>query len=100
MVEQEKGNFHVFVLCAYCEHKQTRLTRSNFSVNTMEGACPTCSGIGEQVQMDWEKVVDVSLSLEDGAIVIFDKGYKQYMLSILYKAFAFYELAEVKEKAV
>ncbi|WP_368654098.1 ATP-binding cassette domain-containing protein [Ornithinibacillus sp. 4-3] len=90
----------MFVLCAYCEHKQSRLTRSNFSANTMEGACPTCSGIGEQVQMDWEKVVDVSLSLEDGAIVIFDKGYKQYMLSILYKAFAFYELADVKEKAV
>lgn len=66
----------------------------------MEGACPTCSGIGEQVQIDWGKVVDVSLSLEDGAIVIFDKGYKQYMLSILYKAFAFYELADVKEKAV
>src|SRR5690606_32108938 len=51
-------------------------------------------------QIDWGKVVDVSLSLEDGAIVIFDKGYKQYMLSILYKAFAFYELADVKEKAV
>lgn len=33
-------------------------TTQHFSPNRQEGACPTCLGVGEQLQVDFEKVLD------------------------------------------
>ncbi|MDP2670252.1 MAG: hypothetical protein Q8O99_04845 [bacterium] len=35
-------------------------TPQHFSPNRQEGACTSCHGIGEQLQVDFEKVIDPS----------------------------------------
>lgn len=39
-----------------------------FSFNTPQGMCPECEGIGKTVQLDLERFLDRSKSLNDGAI--------------------------------
>ena len=40
-----------------------------FSFNTPQGMCPECEGIGKTVQLDLDKFLDRSKSLNDGAIL-------------------------------
>jgi excinuclease UvrABC ATPase subunit len=40
-----------------------------FSFNTPQGMCPECEGIGKTVQLDLNKFLDRSKSLNDGAIL-------------------------------
>ena len=40
-----------------------------FSFNTPQGMCPECEGIGKTVQVDLDKLLDRSKSLNDGAIL-------------------------------
>jgi excinuclease ABC subunit A len=47
----------------------------NFSFNSPQGACPTCTGLGSQLVVDGDLVVpDPSLSLEEGAISAWSKS--------------------------
>jgi excinuclease UvrABC ATPase subunit len=60
-----------------------------FSFNTPQGMCPECEGIGRTVQLDVDKMLDRSLSLNEGAIVHpeFKVGnwmWKMYSLSGLF----------------
>lgn len=60
-----------------------------FSFNTPQGMCPECEGIGKTVQLDLEKLLDRSKSLNDGAILHpeFRVGkwmWKMYTLSGLF----------------
>lgn len=60
-----------------------------FSFNTPQGMCPECEGIGKTVQLDLEKLLDRSKSLNDGAILHpeFKVGkwmWKMYPLSGLF----------------
>ena len=60
-----------------------------FSFNTPQGMCPECEGIGKTVQLDMEKFLDTSKSLNGGAILHpeFKVGkwlWKTYTLSGLF----------------
>ena len=60
-----------------------------FSFNTPQGMCPECEGIGKTVQLDLDKLLDRSLSLNGGAILHpdFKVGkwmWKMYPLSGLF----------------
>lgn len=60
-----------------------------FSFNTPQGMCPECDGIGKTVQLDLDKFLDRSKSLNDGAILHpeFKVGkwmWKMYSLSGLF----------------
>ena len=41
----------------------------HFSFNTIQGMCPECEGIGRTTQLDLEKLLDRSKSLNEGAIL-------------------------------
>ena len=41
----------------------------HYSFNTPQGMCPECEGIGKTVQLDLEKLLDTSKSLNGGAIL-------------------------------
>lgn len=69
-----------------------KITRTYFSFNTREGACPACEGLGKIHSIKKERVTDESLSLEDGAVRFFEKQYGKYQCSVLKKAFAHYGL--------
>ncbi|WP_270639633.1 excinuclease ABC subunit UvrA [Longibaculum muris] len=85
-------DFYVYMYCPHCGYKMDKITRSYFSFNTNEGACPTCQGLGHIHTIKKENVIDERLSLEDGAIRYFEKQYNQYQISILYKAYQHYHI--------
>ncbi len=56
-----------------------------FSFNSSLGACPTCTGFGKTIGLDFRKVVpNDNLTLERGAIVIFESDrYSSYKASMI-----------------
>jgi excinuclease ABC subunit A len=90
--ETEKVNeeFFVYMYCCKCGKRMDKVTRTHFSFNTREGACPTCEGLGRIHSVRRERAVDERLSLEDGAVRCWEKQYGNYQISILYAAFKHY----------
>ena len=90
--ETEKiGNdFYVYMYCSKCGKRMDKATRTHFSFNTREGACSTCEGLGKIHSIRKERIVDESLSLEDGAVSYWENPYRNYQTSVLYAAFEHY----------
>lgn len=57
-VEKSNGDFKVFMYCNYCGYRMEKLTRTHFSYNTREGACPTCAGLGKVLTINKENTID------------------------------------------
>ncbi|MDR3122505.1 MAG: excinuclease ABC subunit UvrA [Treponema sp.] len=90
--EKTSNDFKVYMYCRYCNHKMDKLTRTHFSFNTREGACPTCEGLGTVLSIDKDCVVNESLSLEDGAVAYWEQKYGEYQIAALYNAFRHYAI--------
>ncbi|HHV11650.1 MAG TPA: excinuclease ABC subunit UvrA [Clostridiales bacterium] len=86
------NDFYVYMYCCQCGRRMDKVTRTHFSFNTREGACPTCEGLGKIHSIKKEQTVNEGLSLEDGAVSYWEKQYGAYQLSILYAAFKYYGL--------
>ena len=55
--------------CAYCGISLPEIEPRTFSFNSPHGACPTCTGLGSQMEFDPDLIVpDPTRSLADGAI--------------------------------
>lgn len=57
------------VSCPRCGAAVPRLDMAHFSFNKVEGACPTCSGLGVVQQVDVKQLVDQEKSIDAGAVV-------------------------------
>jgi excinuclease ABC subunit A len=88
--EKVNNDFYVYMYCCSCGGRMDKVTRTHFSFNTREGACPTCEGLGKIHSIIKERVVDESLSLEDGAVSYWENQYGNYMISVLYAAYKHY----------
>src|SRR5436190_4348190 len=56
--------------CLHCGTSMPELEPRMFSFNSPHGACPRCTGLGSQMEIDPDLIVpDPSLSLNDGAIL-------------------------------
>lgn len=91
--EKRGGDFFVFMRCSACGERMPKLTRTQFSFNTKEGACPACEGLGKTLVIDETAVLDESRSLEDGAVAFWVQRYRDYMIETLHAAFRHYGLA-------
>ena len=61
--------------CLHCGISMPELEPRSFSFNSPHGACPRCTGLGSQMEIDPELVVpDPSLSLDEGAILPWSTG--------------------------
>ncbi|MEO6913862.1 MAG: excinuclease ABC subunit UvrA, partial [Candidatus Baltobacteraceae bacterium] len=61
--------------CVYCGLSFEELAPRLFSFNSPYGACPGCTGLGEKIEIDPDKVIpDRSKSIDDGAIVPWSKS--------------------------
>jgi excinuclease ABC subunit A len=61
--------------CVYCGISFEELAPRLFSFNSPYGACPSCSGLGEKIEIDpWKVIPDRSKSIADGAIVPWSKS--------------------------
>ncbi len=64
--------------CFDCKVSFEPLEPLTFSFNSPKGACPECDGLGLRYALDQEKIIDVDLPIEKGAVKIiygFNKGY-------------------------
>jgi excinuclease ABC subunit A len=65
--------------CLHCGISMPELEPRMFSFNSPHGACPRCTGLGSQMEIDPELVVpDASLSLAEGAILPWSSGASNY----------------------
>lgn len=92
--ETEKINdeFYVFMYCCKCGKKMDKLTRTYFSFNTREGACPVCEGLGQIHKINKANVVKENLTLEEGAISYWESRYGEYQIATFYAALKHYGL--------
>jgi excinuclease ABC subunit A len=66
-------------LCLHCGTSMPELEPRMFSFNSPHGACPRCTGLGSQMEIDPELIVpDPSLSLNDGAILPWSTSASNY----------------------
>ena len=69
VVGEEELNFSQSFACADCNISIDEIEPRTFSFNNPFGACPTCTGLGNRMEIDPDLVVpNPSLSLADGAI--------------------------------
>lgn len=64
--------------CFNCKISFDELEPLSFSFNSPKGACPECDGLGLRYTLDYEKIINSSLSIEKGAVKViygFNKGY-------------------------
>src|ERR687889_398279 len=65
--------------CLHCGTSMPELEPRMFSFNSPHGACPRCTGLGSQMEIDPELIVpDPSLSLNDGAILPWSTSASNY----------------------
>ena len=90
--EKHGSDFFVFMRCSACGRRMPKLTRTQFSFNTKEGACPACEGLGATLAVDLAAALDEGRSLEDGAVDFWVQRYKDYMIETLHAAYRHYGL--------
>ncbi|MBC2373174.1 excinuclease ABC subunit UvrA [Listeria booriae] len=70
--------------CPYCGFSVGELEPRMFSFNSPFGACPTCDGMGTKLEVDIDTVIpDMSLTLNEGAIVPWKPISSQYYPKML-----------------
>ncbi|CAH1203780.1 UvrABC system protein A [Paenibacillus plantiphilus] len=60
-----------------------------FSFNDPHGMCPECNGIGRKLGVDMSKAVDMSKSLNEGAIMLPDYGVSSWEWSMVVQSGSF-----------
>jgi excinuclease ABC subunit A len=64
--------------CLKCGTSMPELEPRIFSFNSPHGACPRCTGLGSQQEIDPDLVVDPSLTINEGAILPWSSGHNYY----------------------
>ncbi|MBI1871789.1 excinuclease ABC subunit UvrA, partial [Candidatus Collierbacteria bacterium] len=55
--------------CPHCNISLPKLEPRNFSFNSPDGACPTCTGLGSKLTINRELLLAESLTLREGGII-------------------------------
>ena len=64
--------------CLKCGTSMPELEPRIFSFNSPHGACPRCTGLGSQMEIDPDLAVDPSLTINEGAILPWSSGADYY----------------------
>lgn len=81
IVDGEQLMFSQNFACEDCGISLPEITPRMFSFNSPFGACPVCSGLGSQMEMDLELVLpDKTKSLAEGAIAPMSTNVKGYYM--------------------
>jgi excinuclease ABC subunit A len=86
IIDGEEILFSEKAACVYCGISLPEIAPRTFSFNSPHGACPTCTGLGTQLEIDPELIVThPTLSLNQGAIAPWSKviNGSQWHASIL-----------------
>lgn len=81
IVDGELLMFSQNFACEDCGIGLPEITPRMFSFNSPFGACPTCSGLGSQMEFDMDLVLkDAALSLAEGVIAPLSSNRKSYSM--------------------
>ena len=69
--------------CPHCGAPIPEIGMEHFSFNKPEGACPTCTGLGNVHQANLKRLVDEERSILDGAVLGWDINYMKHNISTL-----------------
>ncbi len=70
LTDSKELTFSEAFACVYCGLSFEELAPRLFSFNSPYGACPSCTGLGEKIEIDpWKVIPDHSKSIAGGAIV-------------------------------
>ncbi|MFC4404926.1 excinuclease ABC subunit UvrA [Gracilibacillus xinjiangensis] len=84
VIGQEELLFSEKHSCPICGFSINELEPRIFSFNSPFGACPTCDGLGSQLEVDVDLVIpNRDLSLNDGAIIAWEPTSSQYYPQLL-----------------
>lgn len=98
--EKIEGDFHVYRYCNRCGKRMDALTRSHFSHNTREGACPICAGLGKVMEICAENAVREERSLRGGAVELYTGQYLDYQITCMENGCKHYGLPPVGDAPV
>lgn len=82
---QKEHTYSEHLACHECELSFEELEPRSFSFNSPFGACPECTGIGTNLEVDEDLIIpDDSISINDGAIAPWSGGQtSEYFLRLL-----------------
>ncbi len=83
IVGESELTFSERFACIDCGVSMDELTPRMFSFNSPFGACPTCDGLGERLEIDPELVVDPKRSLRQGGLVPWKDKKSRWLHGIL-----------------
>jgi excinuclease ABC subunit A len=93
VVDGEDMVFSENFACLKCGTSMPELEPRIFSFNAPHGACPTCTGLGFKRVIDPELVVpDPTLSLAEGALQPWRKGYSGYWRRLIKSVAGTYDI--------
>ncbi|NOZ51416.1 MAG: excinuclease ABC subunit UvrA [Chloroflexi bacterium] len=83
--------FSEHLACAACGISMPEIEPRTFSFNTPHGACPTCTGLGTQMEFDPELIVpNPDLSLAEGALHPWSRDTATYYHALIEAAARYY----------
>lgn len=84
VIGQEELLFSQNLACADCNISLEELSPRMFSFNSPYGACPTCNGLGFNMEVDPELVIpDKDKSIAEGAVVPWSNAPNSYYFQML-----------------
>ncbi|GAK08595.1 ATP-binding cassette domain-containing protein [Geomicrobium sp. JCM 19038] len=86
------------VTCPHCNASLQALTKADFSFNTMDGACPTCTGLGTVVNIDLSLVFEQTKSLQEGAVTFWHRSIIDHYVHSIVNASKQYDLTITGDK--
>ncbi len=87
VIGDEELMFSENYACDDCGISMEELAPRMFSFNNPFGACPDCAGLGEQMKIDPELVIDYNKSLNEGAVSAIGWGNADNSESVSYMYF-------------
>jgi excinuclease ABC, A subunit len=69
--------------CKHCDFTLGDLEPRIFSFNNPQGACPDCDGLGMHETVDVNKIIQKDLSINDGAIIVYNNATSTYYPSLI-----------------
>lgn len=75
--DNSTNGFEEMMPCPHCGKQVPVLTMSHFSFNKPQGACPQCKGLGTVSKPDLTQVLNMELSIRDGAVLEWDKFFAE-----------------------
>lgn len=100
-LDEESELDEATISCPYCQTEHKKLSMGHFSFNKLQGACPTCNGVGIVTTLDLSQMIDEQLAIEEGAVSLWiDPVIRTHYANTLRKCAAHYGFVFDPTKAI